>query len=93
MTKIEEIAEALLNQFRERNGLPLESLDKATTAHREAWIAVATVAIQAIREPTPAMLEAGVFSLLETRNMTEADKAAFASAFQAAVDAALEERP
>jgi hypothetical protein len=64
MTMIERVAEALLNSYRKRAGWPASKLINMRPHDRQDWIDLASSAIEAMREPTPAMVDAGVAYVL-----------------------------
>lgn len=63
MTMIERVAEVLLNSYRKRAGWPAKLINMRPH-DRQDWIELARSAIEAMREPTPAMVDAGVAYVL-----------------------------
>lgn len=65
MTKVEQVAEALLNIHRKRNGWLPASLGELLPEHRAEWLEEARAAIEAMRVPTLAMRKVCRFEVAE----------------------------
>jgi hypothetical protein len=93
MTMIERVAEAILNATRKRAGWPAGKLSDMRPDHWQEWIDLAIPAIEAMLEPTPAMLDAGVSYALQVAPEDAGGWSAFVAAiYQQMIDAALNEQ-